>query len=242
MVYLIISDLHSNLEALEKFSEIKDSLPHDKLVCLGDMVGYCANPNEILNWVRKNADIVIAGNHDHAAIDKTDTSYFNAYALKACHWTRDQLTKTNQRYLDSLPVSTVEDDITWSHSSPFEPEEWHYVNNKYDGKDNFPHFDTQCCFIGHTHQPQIFEENASGQVERVPAIQCKLKKTHRYLINVGSLGQPRDGNPNPSFGVLDTGKKQFSLKRFEYPLDKTQEKILENGLPEFLAQRLVDGQ
>jgi predicted phosphodiesterase len=246
MVYLIISDLHSNLESLQKFIAISKTIPHDQTVCLGDIVGYNADPNEVVDWVRDNVDVVLAGNHDYAVVGKTDTSYFNPYAYEACMWTREALTEDHIEYLGSLPNQREQNGILWVHSSPFEPNEWHYVNNKYDGEENFPHFKAQWCFLGHSHKPVVLEQHPGGAVEAVygGAVHhwdYTLKPDCRYIINVGSLGQPRDGIPAPCFVVFDSDKGSVEFRRFEYDLKSTQEKILANHLPPFLAERLSAG-
>jgi len=246
MVYLIFSDLHSNLESLEKFIEISETIPHDQKVCLGDIVGYNADPNPCVDWVRDNVDIVLAGNHDYAAVKKIDPSDFNPDALKACLWTREALTERNIEYLNSLPTKKEQDGVLWVHSSPFEEEEWHYVNNQYDGEDNFPHFDTQWCFLGHTHKPVILGKPPQSKVEAVYGGAVHywehiLKQDWRYIINVGSLGQPRDGIPSPCFVVFDSDSLSVEFRRFDYDVQRTQEKIKHNKLPPILAERLSAG-
>ena len=246
MVYLIFSDLHSNLESLEKFIQISATLPHDQKVSLGDTVGYNVNPNECVDWVRENVDIALAGNHDYAAVGKINTDYFNPYALEACLWTRNALTEQNMEYLSSLPIKREQDGVLWVHSSPFEPEEWHYVNNQYDGEENFPHFEAQWCFLGHSHKPVILERQPSGKVEAifggaVEFWEYNLKPDCRYIINVGSLGQPRDGLPLPCFVVFDSDRLSVEFRRYDYDISRTQEKIRSQNLPAFLAERLSAG-
>ncbi len=247
MKYVIISDLHSNLEALEGFQESIESLKlltgfqYDKLVCLGDIAGYGANPNEVIDWVREHCDIVLAGNHDYAVVGKTDISYFNSYAIKACRWTEGELTEENRNYLTSLVASDVQDEICWAHSSPYEPLDWHYINNRYDGMDNFPHFKERACFVGHSHRPVILEESEPDKVQAHYETEWKLKAGHRYIINVGSLGQPRDGNPEPAYAIYDSADDIFQLKRFQYDIEKAQSKIINLSLPPYLADRLALG-
>lgn len=240
MIFLVFSDLHSNLEALEAFQEILDSIKHDVKVCLGDTVGYGADPNLCVKWVRENADIVLAGNHDYAAVEKTNIAYFNSYAREACLWTRANLTPEIRAYLCSLPVEKKERGIRWVHSSPFEPDKWHYVTSVLD-EHQFEHFDETVCFLGHTHTPMILELSAKGTVNEYYESRMKLKPGFRYIVNVGSLGQPRDGNPNPSFIVYDTDSGAVECHRFPYDIDTAQQKILHQGLPSFLAERLSSG-
>ena len=243
MKYVVISDLHSNLEALEGFqADLKahNPGPHTK-VCLGDIVGYGGNPNEIVDWVRGNCGIVLAGNHDYAVVGKTDVSYFNPYAKKACEWTGEVLTPENRDYLASLPVARAQDGIFWAHSSPFEPEEWHYIISRYDGMENFPHFSERLCFVGHSHNPLILEENPEEKVELYYDTELSLNSGHRYIFNVGSLGQPRDGNPDPAYAIYDDQSNTYQLRRFGYAVEKAQQKIRAAGLPAFLSDRLAVG-
>jgi len=241
MVFLIVSDMHSNLESLDAFLEYSQDLAYDKIVNLGDVVGYNANPNEVVDWVRKNADVSLAGNHDYAVLDKTDTSYFNGYALDACLWTQTVLSKRNTKYLDSLPVMQKKYKITWAHSSPYEPERWHYISNTHDGETNFEYFATRLCFVGHTHLPLILKENPDETVEGGFSETYELESDCRYIINVGSLGQPRDGDPRATFVTYDTKTDTVQYHRYEYPLESTQAKILAAGLPAYLADRLAVG-
>ncbi len=243
MKYVVISDLHSNLEALEGFRadlKARNPGPHT-MVCLGDIVGYGGNPNEIVEWVREHCDMVLAGNHDYAVVRKTDTSYFNPYALKACEWTAGVLTEENRDYLASLPVARIQDGIFWAHSSPYEPEEWHYIVSRYDGMDNFRHFSERLCFVGHSHNPLVLEESPEEKVELFYDTEISLKTDHRYIFNVGSLGQPRDGNPDPAYAIYDDQNNTYQLCRFAYSVKKAQKKILDEGLPAFLADRLAAG-
>jgi len=240
MIFLIFSDLHSNLEALNAFQDNIASIQHDLKVCLGDTVGYGADPNPCLDWVKENADIILAGNHDHAAIGKTNTDYFNRYAKQASTWTKNELTSTNHEYLCSLPVDKEEYGVHWAHSSPFEPERWHYVTSANDRR-QFEHFMESVCFLGHTHIPLILELSPDSSVKEYAVPQMMLKTGFRYIINVGSLGQPRDQNPNPSFLIYNSDLNTIEYRRFPYDIASAQEKIRQKGLPSFLADRLAAG-
>jgi diadenosine tetraphosphatase ApaH/serine/threonine PP2A family protein phosphatase len=241
MRYIIFSDLHSNLEALNQFEKEIETIAYDKLVCLGDIVGYGADPNPCVEWVSKNTHISIAGNHDWAAVNKTDTTYFNSYAFESCKWTREKLTKENKKFLDSLPLDHEEEGVYWVHASPFEPEVWHYVTSKAGGKRNFKNFETPICFVGHSHKPIILEQTPDGEVNDYFGDSWEIKTENRYIFNDGSLGQPRDGNTNPAFMIYDSEEKTVEVRRFEYDLAVAQKKILDNGLPSYLAERLARG-
>ncbi len=241
MVYLIFSDVHSNLEALQAFLKLAEEMPHDKLVCLGDIVGYGADPNPVLDLIREKVDVILAGNHDHAVCGKISASYFNPYAYHATLWTQKILSENNHEYLRSLPIYLEDDGIIWVHSSPFEPEQWHYLNSYEDALENFEALEEELCFMGHTHKPVVFEETSKNDVKLIKGSAIKLSSNSRYLINVGSLGQPRDGNPESCFTRFDSATRELSFHRLSYYLEETQRKILKNGLPPFFAERLSQG-
>ena len=241
MRYIIFSDVHSNLEAVKAFCQVIESIDHDKKVCLGDIVGYNADPNVVVEWIRGEIDLVLAGNHDYAVLEKTDTSYFNPAVYQACAWTRSALKNNNKEFLSTLPVKKEEDGIYWVHSSPFEPAEWHYVSTECSAEKNFDYFEQTFCFLGHSHLPGIFEKNKNNEIRSLGDSKLELDPESRYIINVGSLGQPRDGNPDPAFVFYDSMSHVIEFHRFSYNLSLTQEKIRACGLPCYFADRLSSG-
>jgi diadenosine tetraphosphatase ApaH/serine/threonine PP2A family protein phosphatase len=241
MRYIVFSDLHSNLEALNQFQKEIEVIGYDKLVCLGDIVGYGADPNPCVEWVREKADFTIAGNHDLGAVEKTNITYFNAYAHESCLWTRRQLTEENKEFLRSIPLDHEEGGIYWVHASPFEPQAWHYVTSKAGAERHFESFDAPICFVGHSHKPAILEHTPDGEVNDYISDDWDIEPGNRYIFNDGSLGQPRDGNPNPSFMAFDSEKNTVKVHRFEYDMITAQDKICANGLPPDLALRLAQG-
>jgi len=240
MRYIIFSDLHSNLEALNQFEKEIESIAHDKLVCLGDIVGYGADPNPCVEWVMRNVDFSIAGNHDWAAVNKTSTTYFNLNAYASCHWTREKLTEENKKFLCSLSLDHEEGGVYWVHASPHEPKAWHYLDST-SGGEQFNSFDAPICFVGHSHKPVILEQTPDGEVKDYVSDIWNIKLENRYIFNVGSLGQPRDGNPDSAFIVYDSEERTVQIHRFEYDLNSAQDKIRENSLPSDLAERLAQG-
>jgi predicted phosphodiesterase len=239
MRYIIFSDIHSNLEALSQFEKEIETIAYDKLVCLGDIVGYGADPNACVEWVMENADFSVAGNHDWGVVDKTNITYFNSHAYESCQWTRKKLTDKNKNFLRSLPLDYEEGGVYWVHASPYKPEAWHYVTSKAGGKCNFENFETSTCFVGHSHKPIILEQKPDGQVSDYVSDVWKIEPQNRYIFNDGSLGQPRDGNTNPAFILYDSEKKIVKTHRFAYDLKPAQNKILNSGLPSYLAERLA---
>jgi predicted phosphodiesterase len=228
----IISDIHSNLEALTKALEIIDRNSVDEIVCLGDIVGYGANPNECVELVRQRCDAVLKGNHENAVENTSQTKFFNDDARAAVLWTRKQLTEINFEYLLTLPLSHAADDLLFVHASPCFPAEWHYILDGSDASAAFRCFSELMCFIGHTHTPAIF--STGGPLRR-------LTKEERFIINVGSIGQPRDRNSDLSFGIFDTDTWVYENIRSSYDAHTAAQKILNSTLPPKLGQRLLLG-
>jgi len=226
---------------LQSFCSVTESILHDKKVCLGDIVGYNADPNPVVEWIRDKTDFALAGNHDYSVLNKTDASYLNPAAYQASLWTRRNLTNSNKDFLNALPIEKEEDGIYWVHSSPFEPKKWHYVLTKKNAEKNFNYFDQAICFVGHSHLPGIFEKNKNNKVYSHDTTKEELDPESRYIINVGSLGQPRDGNPDPVFVFYDSVSHIVKFFRFSYDLFITQQKIIACGLPYTLADRLRNG-
>ena len=228
----IISDIHSNLAALQCVFSYIDTAGVDKIYCLGDTVGYGPYPNECIELVNSRCHIVIAGNHDWGAAGKLQLRYFNKFGRITLRWTRKRMSEENRKTLLPLPLKIVEDTITFVHSSPMMPENWTYIVSELEAREAFRGFDTELCFTGHTHIPALIGED--GQAN------C-LTDDKRFLINVGSVGQPRDGNPKTSFGILDISKRSYNLVRLEYDIQHTYDAINKFGLPQMLGRRLKDG-
>ena len=228
----IISDVHANLPALEAVLKKIEELQADVIHCLGDIVGYGPHPNECVELVRKRCSIVIKGNHDSGLTGETPIDDFNQYGQAAIRWTSKCITPENLKYLSNLPLMKVEDDITLVHASPVRPHEWTYVLNLHEAVESFKAFTTSHCFIGHTHLPIVVGEDLTINA---------FKFDIRHLINVGSVGQPRDGNPDSAFGLLDTEKKSYATVRAAYDVASTARAIKNAGLPSFLGKRLYRG-
>ena len=228
----IISDIHSNLPALERTLEVIDDLRVDHVFCLGDIVGYGPSPNECIALVRERCTAVIKGNHDSGVLDETPLDHFNVYGESAIKWTRKHITSKNFDYLAGLPLLHVHGDLTLTHASPLRPESWRYIFAWPDAERCFAAFGTSLCFIGHTHIPVVVGED--GTVNG-------FTPGKRYLINVGSVGQARDGNPRISFGVLDTENVTYQNIRVDYDIEAAAAAVLEARLPDYLAHRLFLG-
>lgn len=229
----ILSDIHSNIQALEKALQLIDRSHVDLIYCLGDIVGYGANPNECVELIRSRASHCVLGNHDLAALDPRHASHFTKPGRFAAEWTHTKLTKENFDYLASLPYTAFTEHCTLVHASPALPHEWEYINSVQKAQRQFSAFTTTVCFIGHTHVPSLLGENLKTLV---------FKPGMRFLINVGSIGQPRDGNPQISFGILDTEQWSYKNLRADYDIRGASRAISENGLPSVLGKRLFRGE
>jgi len=239
MRYAILADIHANLEALTEVLAAARRDDVERYICLGDIVGYCADPRECLKIISNLADCtVVAGNHDYAAAGKTEVDSFNVYAKEAVLWTRQCLEQEDIVYLKKLPLVEVTDDFTIVHSSLDSPEEWHYVQTLADAYFTFFSLTTKICFIGHSHIPKIFAF-CHGQYDEFLVEQFSLDEETKYIIDVGSVGQPRDGAWEASYAIYDSEVQVIQMKRISYDVEKTQQKIVEAGLPEFLARRLT---
>ena len=237
----ILADIHSNLAAFEAvLGDAKNRGGFDKIWCLGDMVGYGPEPNQCIKRLREFQHVCIAGNHDWAAIGKMDTSEFNPVAAVAAHWTAEQLTAESKDYLLGLPLILHEDGFTLAHGSPREPI-WEYLLSARAAKENFAYFETPYCLVGHSHIPLIFElvEDDAVYLELREA-EFKLSEK-RMIVNPGSVGQPRDGNPDSAYGFYDDQLKRYVLKRVPYDIHTVKKKIIRAGLPAILAHRLSEG-
>jgi len=242
MRYGIIADIHSNLEAFQQV--LKALGPVDTLLCLGDIVGYGPNPSECIELLKQYPNMTIAGNHDLGCSGKIELYDFNTDAREACEWSQQQLSEEQRNYLQNLPLTRqVNKDIILVHGSPRSPI-WEYVLSKDDAITNFNDYRFRICFIGHTHIPVLFEEEPSyiyGLVKPQPNGIIRLNRESRYIINAGSIGQPRDGNPTASFAIFDHSKWEIEFYRFSYPFETTQEKMKKEGLSSFLINRLSLG-
>lgn len=238
----IISDIHGNFAALEAVLKQLDDEGVDQIICCGDVVGYGARPNECVDKVRERNIPTIAGNHDHAALLLTDITNFNEIAKTAVLWTKNVLTEENSEWLRQLPLTLRhrENNAFYVHASPKEPGEWNYILTMGEARTNFNYFSEQICFIGHSHQPFIIE-NDEGNLACPTKPEIEIRDGRRYLINVGSVGQPRDRNWRSCYVIVDFEKKKLEIKRCDYDLEASQKAILDAGLPGELAERLAHG-
>ena len=248
MRYLILSDIHSNAEALSAVLARVRRKKFDRVVILGDFVGYGANPNQVIDKIReiRRRKVMIRGNHDKVVCGIDSGELFNPVALKAARWTTEKLTPRNRSFLEALPMgpAAVEGAFAICHGSPRDEDA--YIFTDYDAYLNFREMESSVCFFGHSHIPCVFtleEHNIVVELVKGDRIHYPLKKGLRYLINPGSIGQPRDRNPSAAYAIYDAGEGDgvVHFDRVPYSVEKARDKIYKAGLPHILGDRLLVG-
>ena len=240
MRYLLISDIHGNLEALQATLEAARKFEPYQLMCLGDVVGYGADPQPCIDLVGDKANLMLAGNHDLAVAGIIPTDEFNAIAKRSIEWTREQLNAEDKDLLGNLPLQYVDGDYCYTHASPLDPMRFAYIRTLEDVADVFAHIGQRFCFVGHTHLPVLVTmSKKTGRMEVQRDSKATLDEDTRYFVNVGSIGQPRDSNPDACAVLLDEEARSLEFIRVPYDISTSQGKILSNGLPSYLAERLM---
>lgn len=240
MVCAVLSDVHANREALEAVLDDIGKRNIGTVFFLGDAVGYGPEPNECIKLLSNACSVLLAGNHDSGVTGSIDINGFNEFARAAVEWTRTVITEEHKKLLMSFPLRKEfgENGITLVHATPCEPEKWHYLVRQEDAVLNFGCFDTPVCFIGHTHRPLVIEESGDGPV-RSRRSDILLNEDRAYIINVGSVGQPRDGDARACY-VIKYGN-HIEFVRIPYDIQETQRKMARVGLPSPLIERLSYG-
>lgn len=241
MLYGICSDVHSNAAAFEAVLQSMKDNGVERRICLGDLVGYGADADECVMLAKENMDVCLIGNHDNVAIKYESSSSFNPYAKQAIDWTISHLSKESVSYMRSLPYVHEENDICFVHASPLSPADWVYITDLEDALDAFDHFVGRYCFVGHTHSPVIVASRPMAIPKILDEYEYVIANTERLLVNVGSVGQPRDRDPRACWCLLDTESKCVRLIRVKYDVSQTQERMRKAGMPSFLVERLVVG-
>ncbi|MCE2488734.1 MAG: metallophosphoesterase family protein [Anaerolineae bacterium] len=242
MRILVISDIHANLDAFDAVLQDANG-QWDYVWCLGDVVGYGPDPNECVERLRELPHLCLAGNHDWAALGRLDLNSFNPEARHAVGWTSGALSGNSRVWLEALQTTFVAGDFTLAHGSPREPV-WEYIFEASVAAQNFPHFETPFCLVGHTHQPAIYEQqNGPGSVDMVlpDPRQRRQLNGRRQIINPGSLGQPRDQNPRAAYALLDLPDGVWEYRRVAYDVNAVQDRMRREDFPERLVRRLEYG-
>lgn len=236
----IISDIHGNWEALEAVLNALDREGVDQIVCCGDVVGYGASPNECVTALMERDIPTVLGNHDAAVLSDDEVAFFNEMAREAVLWTREILGPEQSEWLAERPMTLRTDKVLFVHASPKEPRNWNYVVFYGDAREAFDNFTERLCFIGHSHQP-FFISLDGEEVKHHQTGEITVKSGQRYLVNVGSVGQPRDRDPRAAFVIADFDEKTIRLHRAEYDIEAAQEKIRTFSSHAQLSQRLATG-
>ncbi|MBN2070410.1 MAG: metallophosphoesterase family protein [Candidatus Krumholzibacteriota bacterium] len=239
MKIIVYSDIHANIEALEKVVTDLEARRPDLTVSLGDVVGYGGDPSACVELVERRSDIRICGNHDFAASRSSGGERFNITAALSIEWTRNALSEDEKSILREYPAMESRDECLFAHSSPSAPLEWEYIYTISQAERIFHEFSDRFIFIGHTHIPGVisFGEDTGARVENGTSIY--IEPGRRYLVNPGSVGQPRDGKNEASYASLDFAEKRITIHRVAYDILGAQKKIRSQGLPESLASRLA---
>ena len=238
--FAILGDIHANLDALKVVLDDCRSQGVTDFLCTGDVVGYNANPCECLKIIRDLGCPVVMGNHDHYVSSRQNLEDFNPHAAAVIEWTRRQLTVEDIYWLRALPFVKTTMGITLVHATMDNPEAFGYVFDHLQAEAHFSHQVTPLCFHGHTHCPMIYEKQI-GAVYRIDAQDFKMPIGRKYFINVGSVGQPRDGDPRAAYALYDPKAREVTFRRLEYDVEAAQQRILAAGLPARLAERLAIG-
>ncbi len=229
----ILSDIHSNLEALERALQAVDSAGVDGVYCLGDVVGYNADPARCVELVRTHCNDVVRGNHDAAVAHDGPVEALPPDGQEAVRYNRECLSDEQLEYLGTLPLTTTVENCTFVHATPDAPTAWKRLTTYPAAQEQFAHFDTDVCFVGHTHVPAVMGDSLGV---------LQVRPGHRFLVNVGSVGQPRDQNSKLSMGLFDTDTFEYENVRLSYDVDRAAQKIRDvDALPDRLADRLHEG-
>jgi predicted phosphodiesterase len=243
--YLIISDIHGNLHALDSVLRDAAAIGYDAVVCLGDLVGYGADPSAVIQRVRELLPVkIVRGNHDKVAAGLEPAVLFNEVARRSIEWTRQAVSEEELAYLAALPKgpAVVNETMEICHGSPFDED--HYVFDQDDAARSIEASSARVCLFGHTHLPAVFTaaDDPATTGNGLAQDEMRLPASGPALINVGSVGQPRDGDPRAAYGLMDLDKGTVRLRRTVYDVQGAQKKIMKAGLPQWLALRLEKGQ
>ena len=239
MKFAILADIHANLEALEVVLADAKAQRVTHYACLGDVVGYCANPKQCLDIIRGTGMPCVKGNHDEYCLMDEALDGFNPHAAEAVEWTRNQLTVDDRKWLRELKYTRLVANFSIVHATLDAPPRWGYVFDKLAAAASFTYQNTAICFFGHTHVPVAFIRDSV--VRGGTYSKFRVEPGRKYFVNVGSVGQSRDGVPKATYAIYDMDDGSIELRRLDYDMPKTQQKILAAGLPKRLADRLSEG-
>ena len=241
MKLALISDIHGNLEALTAVFEDIEKRSADKIHCLGDVVGYGSDPVACLKLVTQNCEIKLMGNHEYVVLGLESMESYTYIAQTAAEWTRKQLSDYDFSLTCDFEMERTDDDLHLVHASPFEPAHWHYILSPEEAALAFEHLKGNICFHGHSHIPLVFSEVPDSSPRQKIGHSFLPSRENRYLINIGSVGQPRDNDPRACYITFDTTEHAVTYHRVEYDIKTAQKKMAQAQLPEMLISRLAAG-
>lgn len=241
MKYAIVSDIHGNLEALTSVLADIDRRGVDSIHCLGDVIGYGSDPRACLDLVESRCDTRLLGNHEYTALGLESVEVFNEAAKAAALWTQQQLSERELAIMAEFEIERSLDEMYLVHASPYQPEEWHYIFTVEDARLAFDHLENRMGFVGHSHVPMILRNNPDGVPHAKAGHSFDPDPDNRYLVNVGSVGQPRDHDPRACYVIFDDGQPTVEFIRVEYDIQTAQSKMARAELPEPLIDRLSVG-
>ena len=237
----LISDIHGNYEALTAVLQNIEAHRPDEIWCLGDVVGYGCEPAACLDLVDRTCSVKLMGNHEHAVLGLDDIDTYSPAARVSAEWTRESLGERCLNIIRSFTLRHETESFLCIHASPYDPEQWHYILGPDEAEDAFAAYGGPLCFHGHTHVPVIFSEMPGEAPRRKEAHDFDPHPENRYLVNVGSVGQPRDNDPRACWALFDTDEQRVEFLRVDYDISQTQTKMTEAKLPEMLVNRLAVG-
>jgi len=242
MRYAVLGDIHANWDALRAVLRDMEDKHVERTLCVGDIVGYGPQPRKCVSRILEMGATCVAGNHDHAAIGRLDVSYFNFHAREAVEWTRAHLSVAHAEFLGGLQLVTVTDGLTLGHGTIHQPEQFGYIETVFAAQLSFHAMTTPLAFLGHSHVPITFLENeGQDSVTYTQSTTVELRDSSKAIVNVGSVGQPRDDDPRACYVLYDSDEQTAEIRRIEYDIESAQAKIRKAGLPDVLAARLALG-
>ena len=243
MRYAILGDIHANIQALSVCLNEIDRLDVDQILCVGDVVGYGPSPREVIARLDEYEVVSVKGNHDAAVAGELDLTNFNPAARAAAQWTRRELTRSERDWLEQLPLRLQLEHCLVAHGAPSDAHRYPYVMNTEDADPYLDAMTGQICFIGHTHVPLTLLRHADNpyRTSFTESSVVEMQDVWRALVNVGSVGQPRDEDPRTGFGIFETEEQTYALHRLPYDTDREAARVREAGLPDVLASRLLVG-
>jgi predicted phosphodiesterase len=241
MTLALISDIHGNLEALEAVLRDIDRIKVDMICCLGDVIGYGSNPIECLDLVDRNCMVKLVGNHEYSSMGLLPMDQLNKVARTSATWTTAQLDDRSISIINRFTIDATIDESYLVHASPHDPTRWHYILSQHEADMAFTHLKSRLCFTGHTHLPMIFAEVPKGEHRCQVGHSFQPDEETRYLINIGSVGQPRDNDPRACYVTYDSVEMDVTYHRVAYDIQRTQTKMQDAQLPRLLIERLAVG-